>query len=332
MKNKILLYNYNTYQGGPLVTSVLCKTLRDLGYDARLVFPYSLKRKNRNRIYLFIEIVKMYCVSILQVVAVFYHKYLPFITIFEKFLLQETPVNTIEGIKVQQSLFFNRSNTIVIYPEVVGGNPLLSKYVVRWLLSKQFTLPHDQYSPIDLFVCYRKHFNDIKLNPNNYCCHINYFDFKLYHCYNYGHREGNCYILRKGRHRIDLPKSFDGPVFDNDMSQKDVVKMFNECKYCYSYDTQTFYCVIAAVCGCIPIIVLEPGKKMEDYRDEGERNHYGIAFGDTKEQIEYAISTRSKLLESLDYSESNKQNALQLVEIMESHFGKIKKCKQVNET
>ena len=180
------------------------------------------------------------------------------------------------------------------------------------------------YSPNDLFIAFREVFNSPHLNPNCYTIKLSYFDSKLYHQYNYDERSGCCYILRKGRKRADLPKIFDGPVFDDNMTQKELVKMFNEHKYCYSYDTQSFYNIIAAICGCIPIVVLEPGKTESDYLGADER-HEGVAYGNTPEQIEYAIRSRDLLIKKLDFSEANKQNALHMVELLEERFGKIRK-------
>ena len=108
------------------------------------------------------------------------------------------------------------------------------------------------------------------------------------------------------------------------MSQEDLVNMLNTHKFCYSYDPQTFYNEIAVVCGCIPIVIMEKGKIDKDYLSKSE-NHYGIAYGDTPEQIEYAINTRDLCLKSLDYCESNRDNTRYLVSILEDRFGCIKK-------
>ena len=45
MAKKIIIYNINDYFGGPLVLSALCKTFRDLGYDARVLFTYALQHE-----------------------------------------------------------------------------------------------------------------------------------------------------------------------------------------------------------------------------------------------------------------------------------------------
>ena len=154
---------------------------------------------------------------------------------------------------------------------------------------------------------------------------ISYFDKEKYKQYNFGNREGNCYIIRKGHNRLDLPVDFDGPIIDYGTDEDEIVRILNNSKYCYDYDTQTFYTIIAAVCGCIPIIVLEPGKTKADYLKDATYNTVGIAFGTSREEIEHAISTRDLLLKRLDYSDRNEQNINLFIQYTSDRFGKITK-------
>lgn len=304
--------------------SCLCKTLRELGYDARLYMctdiPFS---KNDEDVFIRrnpLRVIKYHLIH-------FLHKHFGRVKCIGRLLPKIDDISSVDmdGLAFKWSPFIDRENTILIYPEVTFGNPLHAKNVVRWMM---YYYPYKEtpnaYSINDLFIAYREVFNDKKLNPQNLIVGQAYFDSHRYRQYNFGERNGNCYILRKGRNRADLPEHFDGPVFDDNMSQEELVKMFNEHKYCYSYDTQTFYTTIAAVCGCIPIVVLEPGKTISDYLMPDEK-HLGKAYGNTKEQIEYAIRTRDDLLKSLDYSGRNKANALNLVKILEERFGELKR-------
>lgn len=93
------------------------------------------------------------------------------------------------------------------------------------------------------------------------------------------------------------------------MSEEQIVKILNEHKYCYLYDTQTFYATIAAVCGCVPIIICEPGKTKKDYLSEEECDKLrGIAYADILEEIQFAVSTRKQLIGSLNYDQKNEIN------------------------
>ena len=255
------------------------------------------------------------------------NKYFSFIPYIKKLQNSIDDVSSVDmdGLSFHKNPSIDINNSIVIYPEVTYGNPLNAKFVVRWLMYfYPYSKSSDAYSTNDLFIAFREYFNDIDLNPNKLIITLNYFDSKLYRQYNFGQRKDKCYILRKGRKRKDLPKHFDGPVFDDNMSQHELVKMFNEYRYCYSYDTQTFYIAIAAVCGCIPIVVMEPGKCESDYLGPGEK-HLGRAYGDSVEQIEYAKKTRDDLIKKLDYSAWNRVNAQALIELLEDKFGKVKR-------
>lgn len=322
MAKKIIIYNINKYYGGTLVLSALCKTLRDLGYDARLLFNFDLNSEP-DKDTMFKKKSKAYLMK--QSLVYYIHKLSKKIHFKDVFLLKETPVSTMPGIKIQRNPFFCRRNTIVIYPETLYGNPLEAENVVRWLLYfHRFKDVEGAFGMNDLFVCYRDIFNDPELNPSEVTLKVNYFDDQLYRQYNFGPRSGKCYILRKGKDRKDLPEHFEGPVFDNNMSQEELVKMFNEHEYCYSYDTQSFYSAIAAICGCKSVVVMEPGKTEKDYLGKGE-THYGIAYGDTPEQLEYAERTKDLLKKSLDYKERNEASVRAFIPVLEEKFGKIKR-------
>ena len=216
---------------------------------------------------------------------------------------------------------FVSKDTIVVYPDTVYGNPLYAKNVVRYFLYyNRFPDDDKAYGDNDLFICYRKQFNDWKLNPNGYELHIPYFDLDLYKRTNFGERKGTCYIIRKGKHREDLPKSFDGPIID-DMTEENKVSIFNSCERCISYDTQTAYSSIAAMCGCLSIVVPEKGKGRNDYLKDDDVE-YGVAFGFSDDEIAYAMNTANRVKELYE-----KQNAKgieevkKFVNICEEYFG-----------
>ena len=70
---------------------------------------------------------------------------------------------------------------------------------------------------------------------------------------------------------------------------------------------------------------MEPGKTVEDYLSKDEKNHYGIAYGDSPEQLEYAEKTRHLKLESLNYAPSNEASVRRFLPYLEEKFGKIKR-------
>lgn len=313
--NKLIIVNIYSSDGGPLVLSVLCSVLRKLGYDVSMYITAGATLDNKKPK---IEtLIKQIIISVLILITRS--------RVIRKLLRKTLKTSIlIDGCKYKIVPFFNKDKTVVLYPDVIFGNPLKAKMVIRWLLYFNRYTNSAQYSKDDLFIAYRKKFNDITLNPEENIVKIGYFNKNLYRRYNYSERKGNCYLLRKGKNRPDIPKEFDGPVFDNNMSDEKWVEILNQCKYCYSYDTQTFYNYIAAICGCIPIVMMEQNKSIDDYIGP-EDDHYGIAFGNTDDQIKYAIDTRKILESKLDYTQKNIENAEFLVKLIKQKFGSLTK-------
>ena len=171
---RIIIVNSYVNYGGPIVLAELCRNLRKLGYDSRLLMvPYLPRKKVDNSRF------KKYIV-LFQLIALY--NYILFrITGKERILRNGIPFffSLVKGCKRQYHPFFNK-NSIIIYPEVVFGNPLEADNVVRWLLNKTMYkgIP-DAYSKTDIFIAYRDVFNDMDLNPNNYILNQPYFNLDL---------------------------------------------------------------------------------------------------------------------------------------------------------
>lgn len=184
----------------------------------------------------------------------------------------------------------------------------------------KFADEEEAYGKNDFFFAYRKIFDNEKLNPGKHRLCISYFNLDMYKQTNFGKRNGCCYIIRKGNGRKDLPEEFNGVIIDN-LPEKEKVRIFNESEYCISYDLQTAYSQIAALCGCISVVIPEPGKKREDYR-LGDDNGYGEAFGFNEQEINYAKKTATKLLKL--YREKNNESRKEVIYFIkecEKYFG-----------
>ena len=104
-----------------------------------------------------------------------------------------------------------------------------------------------------------------------------------------------------------------------------MVKIFNKYKYFYCYDGFSFLSCIATLCGCISIIVpFSNFKSISEFSYEGYFRN-GIAYGNSPEQIEYAIKTKDKLKESLFLIKDVNYNELfiELVESIYKNFGSL---------
>lgn len=314
MKKKFVIVSPRQSCGGPVVLHLLCKLLLEKGYDAKIFYigPTSMKRISYLRYWL--KYAGFIYRDIARIIKV---------KLFPKKYGSDHRYNgyNYEAVRgcPRKYLPFTDDDTIVVYPELIWGNPLKAKNVVRWFLSFNPYVGEEAYGKNDLVISYREIFNDKELNPECRLCYMTNFDYDLYKQNNFGERKGTCYIIRKGKDRKDLPKDFDGPIIDT-MSEQDIVKTFNTCERCISYDTQTFYTSIAAMCGCLPIVVTEPGKTRSDYTRQDD-TIYGVAYGFDEKEINYALDTRKALTEHIDgFKKINQEGVENFIRECEKFF------------
>lgn len=296
---KFVIMSVTDNSGGVIVRENLCRILRELGYNAKIIVPQTGADKKWKKKNYYAWYIKYFFKKVIK-------------EAFKKTLFN------VKGCKLKIFPFVDKK-TIVIYPQIID-NPLKAKNVVRWFLYyNQNKGDPTAYGKDDLFFTFREAFNDYDLNPTCRTLYTPYYDFDLYKRTNYGERSGKCYIIRKGREREDLQKEFDGPIID-DLSEEEKVKIFNQCEYCISYDTQCGYSQIAAMCGCISVVVPEQGKSRRDYLKEDDVV-YGVAYGFLEEEISYAISTRDKAKEELENRNLRaKQQVENFVKVCKEYF------------
>jgi hypothetical protein len=296
MKYIIYAPVYDELVGGVIALYKLCRTLLELGFDAKIwpmdKPPFSQKLTQRKKISRYL---KWYAITRWKLRK--YHKRCGL------------PIARRGEVK----------NSVVIYPETVNGNPLRASNVVRWLLNKPGILSGSiDYGEDDLFFYYNKHFNDPEINPeqNNQLRVVELFS-DIYKQYNFGDRSGSCYIIRKGQDRPH-DQHDEAAIRLDGKSHHEVAKIFNECEYFISYDLYTMYSRYAAFCGCMSIVVPAPGLSKNEWRSEEELT-YGIAYG--FDDMEWARSTRGKLLEVLSRTESESRESVhKFAEFTQKYF------------
>jgi hypothetical protein len=192
-------------------------------------------------------------------------------------------------------------NTLVIYPEIVSGNPLNAKNVLRWiLLDLGIDMPlnhYENWGNKDLI-----YFWETKDTTNNY--------FKQLSCpwlnnifYNKGlkfeERYKTCYLIKKGlliHKNINYYHNKNTSLcLDNIKSLKEKSDIFNECKYFYCYDPNSMYVIYALLCGCIPVIYPLEGVSKTEYMKNricncnNELIDIGFAYGNSENEINNSI-------------------------------------------
>jgi hypothetical protein len=76
-----------------------------------------------------------------------------------------------------------------------------------------------------------------------------------------------------------------------------IKKFFNNHKRFITFDNDTFHSIQAALCGAISIVIADGRLTEKQWRNSSKLRQFGIAYGDTEEQINFAIKTRHKLSE-----------------------------------
>ena len=206
------------------------------------------------------------------------------------------------------------NNTIVIYPEIISGNPLNAKYVVRWILAElginTNSNIYKSWNTNDLVY----HWEPIsKLNYKILNCP---FIHPIFSKINFEKRENTCYLIRKG---ISVHKTINyfhpqNSICVDDKSLEEINKIFNSCKYFYCYDPFTFYISYAIICGCIPILYPIENKTKEDYINNIilKNIKYAIAYGNTENEIKYAESILEESASELINIENNNLKNIEL--------------------
>jgi hypothetical protein len=122
---------------------------------------------------------------------------------------------------------------------------------------------------------------------------------------NFEKRKGICFSFRKSQNvnllnrsiiNVHPPDSFE---ITREHNQSQCIDFFNKYKWFMCYDPLTFYIVIAALCGCIPVVYKINGLNKREWiqttaaaeycKSKGIDNLYGIAYG--QEDMYYAEET-----------------------------------------
>lgn len=209
--------------------------------------------------------------------------------------------------------------SVVVYPEIVSGNPLGARRYVRWFLHKPgFHEGQFKYNRDDLCFSYQDAFkspgSDIKYGGTLAVSEAFLDTYKLK---NEKNRIKTCHMIRKGKNRLDLPDLSHQWIVDG-RTHQELSEIFNECRICYFYDLYTTYSTYAAVCGCIPVIVPLANVTKDQWIPE-ENHRFGLAYG--IDDIPHAIATRELMLDGLRaIDQKNMDSVKYFASIVRAHF------------
>lgn len=299
---KFLIYtpSYNERSGGIVVLHKLCHVLNESGHEAYLfpyAFTYEINRFNFGENV--INFLKWSLLSSLKPFRINKHFKTP---IFKK------------GIK-------DIDDFIVVYPEVVFGNPLKAKKVVRWLLHQPgFHENRIYYGRNELLFKFNSAIKDF-IYPgsvtSNHELKVIHYPLEYYNNNAKVTRSGYAYCIRKGRGKTFIKDHADDVLIDN-LTHKQIAEVFKRCEYFISYDTYTAYSIFAALCGCKSVVVGDSGVSKTDWYPH-EEDRYGIAYG--MDDTPWACQSMSKVYERVLSEEAkSRDNVAIFVEECNRYF------------
>ena len=294
MKNnkefKFIIYasNFNENSGGQIVLHKLCDILNQLGEKAYL-YPYFYEPM----IELNKPVRSLYRILRYLVQKIGFYK-LRTNPHFNTPIINKKDIN---------------DKCIVVYPEIINGNPLKCKNVVRWFLHKPgFHTGEINYGKNELYFFYQHIFNDKSINPDqDNLLYISWIMDDIYKQTNFRERSGSCYMLRKGKNK-KIVHNISNSILLDGKSHVEIAKIMNECEYFISYDSETMYSPYAVLCGCKSIVIPNEGVSKEQWQPI-EELRYGVAYG--FDDLEEAERTKHLVLEVLKKKE---QESLKMVE------------------
>jgi hypothetical protein len=211
---------------------------------------------------------------------------------------------------------------IVVYPEIERGNPFGAKYVVRYILSKAHLVEVDGVShnstwgEDDFRLYFHELFYDGMAEKN--ILHLLHPKLDTYRDMHWNRDIESCYTYRKNAGVATPPEPNSIEVKYN-TSDQELVYIFNRCKRFYSYDTETYLSVLAALCGCESVVIPEEGKIREDIIKKQPSFKYGIAYG--IEDIQHAKDTVHLVRSHLESLESKQlSDTLIMFNNIKTHF------------
>lgn len=176
-----------------------------------------------------------------------------------------------------------QEDTVVIYAEIMAGNPLSAKNVVRWLLHDPgFHSGHIYYEMGELYFRFNsavKPFVFPGSTTSEQFLTVVQYPLDLYNldgALPESERRSTAYCLRKGGHK-PIAHDLSNSVCIDQLPHEEVAKIFKRVTHFYCYDTLTAYYHLAAVCGCKVVIIPDEGVTKENWLTPEARA--GITYG-----------------------------------------------------
>ncbi len=298
----ILTQSYSENDGGYIVLHKLCDQINRAGGNAYL-FPYVDN---------FEFGIGNWVKPLFKFAKERVRRILPF-KVNAKFL---TPVlNSISEIR-------NWNDWIVVYPEVVFGNPLKAKHIVRWFLHHPGHITGAiYYGQNELYFRYHSGIRPYespfsRLSPSE--LRIVHYPLDLYNESGVSpNRMGTAYCVRKGAGKAIVHDLADSILIDG-KSHKEIAEIFKKAKQFISYDVYTAYSGFAVLCGCESVVIPDENVTEEQWMPSPP-DRYGVSYG--FENLERSKSTRNLFMKRIQCEqERNLSNASSFINEVSLYF------------
>ena len=210
----------------------------------------------------------------------------------------------------------------VIYPEVVDGNPLRAKQVVRWLMHEPgFHTGRIHYETGEFYIRYSEDFGDFRLpgsTTSEQFLTVTHTPIETYlGVTGPAVRSGSAYCIRKGKGRA-IEHDLSNSVLIDGKSNAEIAEIFHRVQTFYCYDPNTLYSNLAALCGCDSVVIPVPGMTMEQWRPL-VADRAGIAYG--MGDLERARRTRGEVLARMQERDRDSLDAVKrFLREVSAHF------------
>lgn len=220
----------------------------------------------------------------------------------------------------------NPKEDLAIYPEITIGNPYHAKYVARWILYHPGVIAGSTtYDQSEYVFHYQKRFvedTEYRDSPQLFVLQTNVDSFYPMNM----ERNHDAIMIKKATLKksgnfedrqkyfnddlVNLPKvNFDYLVDSNPrLDPPNLNNAFNQVRYFVSYDPATYHSIMAALAGCISVVIPVDGLSKEEWKKQLPVAKYGVAYG--FDDIEWAMSTVNDLRNMLIQMEQD--NATQV--------------------